>query len=78
MTALGAFVGFWIYALEINGPQGREVWSSIAAISTLVAIGYQRLRLPVWARLALPAMGVIGTLFAISTNVVGVFHYSLF
>ena len=72
--ALGGAAAIWIVGLQTTQAQARIGYVGLPAVAGLAAIGYERLRWPTVARLALPALGLVGTLIAIRADVLGVFH----
>ena len=72
LVALCALASVWVLALETTQTQARVALPGIAAAATLIAVGAERLPIPVWSRFALPAFGLIGTVIAIGRDVWGV------
>jgi hypothetical protein len=70
VTAVGAMAIVWVLGLQTNTEQARTAFVGLPAIGLLVALGYERLTTHVAWRLALPAVGVIGTLLAIRYDVI--------
>ena len=54
--------------------QGRLFLPGLAALACLVAVGWERLRAPMVLQWALPALGLVGTLYAIYDDVWSVYH----
>jgi 4-amino-4-deoxy-L-arabinose transferase-like glycosyltransferase len=69
LIALGGPVALFVIGAGSNASEGRVAFVSLAAIAVLCALGMQRLKLPVWARFILPAMGLIGTVIALNNDV---------
>lgn len=66
---LGGFAAYWIIGISANTTEARPVLISIAAIATVLALGFERLPAPVWLRFNLPVIGLIGTVIAINNDV---------
>lgn len=70
---LAALASVWITDLSNSALPGtiqaRLAFSALAAFGCLVALGLERLPLPVIARFVFPALGLAGTLFALQTDV---------
>ena len=70
---VAALASVWITDLSNSALPGtiqaRLAFSGFAAFGYLVALGLERLHLPLTARLAFPALGLAGTLFALQTDV---------
>jgi MFS family permease len=63
----------WIAVIDTTSIQARHAFAGLPAIAVLAALGYERLRLPVVARFALPAMGLVGVVVALRQHVFDVF-----
>lgn len=70
VVAAGAFAIVWVLGLETSTEQARVAFVGLPAIATLLALGYERLGIPVASRFALPLLGLIGTLAAIRYSVI--------
>jgi 4-amino-4-deoxy-L-arabinose transferase-like glycosyltransferase len=72
--ALGGAFAVWFVGLQTTQQQARIGFVGLPALAGLTAIGYERLRWPLVARFALPALGFLGTIVAIWMDVLSVFH----
>jgi hypothetical protein len=63
----------WIAVIDTTSIQARHAYAGLPAIAVLAALGYERLRIPVVGRFALPAMGLVGTVVALRQHVFDVF-----
>jgi len=70
LLAFGALCSVWIVGIPTNTEQGRYAFMGLPAIAVLLALGYERLRMPPIARFILPAIGLIGTVLAIRYHVI--------
>jgi hypothetical protein len=70
VIALGGLAIVWVLGLQTNTEQARVAFVALPAIAVLIAVGYQRLRLPVGWRFLLPAIGLVGTVAAIRYDVI--------
>jgi hypothetical protein len=70
---VGAFSSLWFVGLLNTALpttiQGRLAFSGLAALGCLVALGVERLGVPVVARFTLPFLGLAGTLIALRQDV---------
>jgi hypothetical protein len=66
-----SLVTVWIAVLDTTMIQARHAFAGLPAIAVLVALGYERIRIPVVARFALPVMGFVGALVALRQDVFG-------
>ena len=78
MLTLGAIVflaasSIWLVAINTTATQARIAFIGLPALATLVALGYERLRLPVLTRFALPIIGLVGVAVSLRHDVFGVF-----
>ena len=71
--AVAALATVWVLGLETPQEQARVAFGGLASIACLVTLGLERLRFPL-LRAALPALGLCGTVIALLTDVVGVYH----
>jgi 4-amino-4-deoxy-L-arabinose transferase-like glycosyltransferase len=69
VLTLGGPAAVFALATTTNTAQGRIAFVSLVAVATLYALGVERLRVPVWARFALPLAGLVGTAVAIRQDV---------
>jgi hypothetical protein len=69
-VAVGALASVWALGVQANTEEARLAFMGLPAIALLIALGYERVRLPVWSRLTLPAIGLIGTVLAIRYDVI--------
>lgn len=69
-VALGALASVWAVGAQANTEEARLAFMGLPAIALLIALGYERLRLPVAWRFLLPAIGLIGTIAAIRYDVI--------
>jgi 4-amino-4-deoxy-L-arabinose transferase-like glycosyltransferase len=67
-VSLAGFSNVWLAGLQTTQHQARIAFVGLAAMAGLVAIGYEWVR---WVplRFALPAVGLVGTIYAIWTDV---------
>lgn len=72
VIALSAISVIWVLGLQTTQDQARVAFMGLPAIACLVAIGYERLRMPVPARFVLPAIGLLGTIVALQRDVIGI------
>lgn len=70
LLALGALISIWTVGAQANTEEARLSFMGLPAMALLVALGYERLRLPVACRFLLPVIGLIGTVVAIRYNVI--------
>jgi 4-amino-4-deoxy-L-arabinose transferase-like glycosyltransferase len=73
LLGLGALATMWLVGLNTNTAQARLTFTGLAAIACLIALGFECLRVPVPARFALPAIGFMGTLVALRSDVIDVY-----
>jgi hypothetical protein len=66
---VAAAAAVWVLAWNTTQWQGRIAYPGLPAFAVLVALGYQRLRLPPAAAFMLPAAGLLGTLHALHADV---------
>jgi 4-amino-4-deoxy-L-arabinose transferase-like glycosyltransferase len=69
-VAVGALAIVWVLGLRTSTEQARVAFVGLPAMAILVALGYERLRLPPVLRFLLPAICAIGAVAAIRYNVV--------
>lgn len=74
--ALGAIASVWSVGIQANTEEARLAFMGLPAIAILVAMGYERLPIPVAYRFVLPMIGLVGTVIAIRESVIlpYVFH----
>lgn len=70
LVASGALAIVWVLGLQTSTEQARVAFVGLPAMATLVALGYERLRLAPALRFLLPGIGLIGVLAAIRYNVI--------
>ena len=73
LVAAGVLVTLWVVGMGTTTMQGRLGFYGLPAIAILFALGLERARAPLWARFALPALGLAATVLAIRDDVFGVF-----
>jgi 4-amino-4-deoxy-L-arabinose transferase-like glycosyltransferase len=71
--ALSAIATVWAIGLTTPQTQARVGFGGLAAVACLVAVGFERLRLPVAARFALPVLGFGATAAALIDDVLNVY-----
>jgi Dolichyl-phosphate-mannose-protein mannosyltransferase len=60
----------WLLATQTLQWQARTSYPGLAAFATLIGIGYRRLRIPTLLQFLLPALTLVGTLYAIHSDVI--------
>ncbi len=60
----------WILATQTTQWQARTSYPGLAAFATLISIGYRKLRIPLSLQFLLPALSLVGTLYAIHADVI--------
>ena len=68
---LGGLATVWV--VDEAAAQGRLALVGLPALACLVALGHERLRWPLPARLALPALTLAGSIAAIHADVIGIY-----
>ena len=71
VLCLAAAASIWVLAYSTTQWQARVAFPGLAAFGALVALGWQRWRAPTWVAFVLPVLGMIGTVYAIKTDVFG-------
>lgn len=71
--ALSAVATVWAIGLTTPQTQARVGFGGLAAIACLLALGFERLGIPVPARFALPLLGFAGTAAALVDDVINVY-----
>ena len=71
LISIAAASSIWVLAWNTTQWQARIVFPGLAAFGALVATGWRRWGAPVWVSFALPALCLLGTLYAIKTDVFG-------
>jgi Dolichyl-phosphate-mannose-protein mannosyltransferase len=74
-AALTSASAVWILAANAMQWQARLSFPAIAAFGVLVILGYERLKIPVVLWFTLPLISLLGTLYAIRTDVVGRYFF---
>ncbi|MET0628622.1 MAG: hypothetical protein ABW033_09215, partial [Acidimicrobiia bacterium] len=76
LAAVGvcSLASVWMVAISNTSVQARYALTGLPAVATLAALGYERLRIPVMLRFALPLIGVIGILVALHNDVFDAFR----
>jgi hypothetical protein len=69
-VALAAMSVVWLLASQTTQWQARTSFPGLAAFATLISIGYHRLRIPTILQFLLPALTLVGTLYAIHSDVI--------
>ena len=69
-TAVASVSVVWILATQTTQWQARTSYPGLAAFATLISIGYRRLRIPTALQCLLPALTLVGTLYAIHADVI--------
>ncbi len=69
--ALAAMASIWVLGIQTTTSQARVAFLALPAIGFLFAGGLERVRLPVVARFALPALGLIAAFLAIRHDIIG-------
>jgi hypothetical protein len=62
---------YWALSLDTPTASPRLALIAVPALACLIAVGFERLPLPVAARFLLPALGAVGIMIAIRQDVVG-------
>ena len=71
--AVAGVAAVWILGLETPQQQARVAFGGLAAMACLLSLGLERLRAPP-LRVALPILGLCGTVVALLTDVIAVYH----
>lgn len=69
LFALGAFASVWIVGVQDTAAQARLAFIGLPAIACLIALGFEQLAVPRFARLVLPVLGFAGTSAALIVDV---------
>jgi len=72
VLAIGGLAGLWIIGLQTIAAQARHVYPALPAIACLVALGLERVRVPVAARFVLPVLGMVASWAVIVSDVVNI------
>jgi hypothetical protein len=72
LLAVMPVVLVWMLRLDTTTASPRLALIGMPALACLIAVGLERLRVPLAARFALPLLGVVGTLIAIDRDVLAV------
>lgn len=68
-----AFAAVWVVGHSTTTTQGRIAFIGLPAMACLTAFGLEKLRLPVWVRGLLPALGAAGVLVALRIHAIGIY-----
>ena len=71
LVVIAAAASIWVLAWNTTQWQARIAFPGLAAFGALIATGWRRWGAPVWLSFVLPALGLVGTLYAIRTDVFG-------
>lgn len=73
VIALASVAIVIVLGLQTTQLQGRVMFVGLPAIAVLAALGIERWPTPVAVRFALPALGLLGTLYALRTDVLTIY-----
>ena len=74
LALAGVLATLWIVGMDTTTMQGRLGFYGLGAVAILYALGLERARVPVAARFALPLLGLVATVIAVRSDVLGVFN----